>query len=98
MTETDVDLLSFVVILVDLCAAIFLIWRATAKRATLWGAARIVYLWIALMTLYHAVVYVATLIHGNENYYIATYLHPCVFLFILNPLLIAIIHWRGGRL
>jgi hypothetical protein len=96
----NVDILSIFVILFDLAVVSFLTWRSTAKKATLWGSARIIYLYVAALTLYHAVIYSITLLSPgvNPSILIDKYLHPFVFLFVLNPCLIAIIHWRGGRL
>jgi len=96
----QLDILSIIVILFDLGVSSFLMWRATSKKATLWGSARLIYVYITLMTLYHAVIYVLTLFATNTSpeALLSTYLHPFVFLYILNPGLIAIMHWRGGHI
>ena len=96
----EFDILAYLVILGDLSVAGFLIWRALVKKATLWGAARFIYIWVALFSLYHAVIYTYSLFfnHVLESNIVYQFLHPIVLLYILNPLLIAIIHWRGGHL
>ena len=96
----NLDILSIMVIVFDLGTMSFLTWRATAKKATLWGAARFIYLYVAATTLYHAVIYSITLFHSiaNQNAILMTYLHPFVFMYVINTGLIAIIHWRGGHL
>lgn len=98
MTKIQFDILSVMVLLVDLGSATFIMWRATARRATLWPSARIIYGWISFLLVFHAVIYFISLFVPDPNALIQTYLHPFVVLFILNPLLLAIIHWRGGRL
>lgn len=98
MSHTDIDILSLVVIWFDCACAAFLVWRAVAKKATLWGAARGIYGWVALLSLYHCSIYAASLFVAEPNHLIYGCLHPFVVLFMLNPLLIAIIHWRGGKL
>jgi hypothetical protein len=98
MNNTDIDILSIMVILIDLCGAVFLIWRATHKKATLWGAARAIYVWVATLGLYHGIIYILSLFKDDPNSLITQYLHPFVILFVINPILIALIHWRGGRL
>lgn len=94
------DIFAIMVILGDLFVSGFLIWRATDKKATLWGATRIIYWYIALLTIYHAIVYIIStfFITIPESEFIYKYLHPIVFLYIVNPVLIAIIHWRGGHI
>jgi hypothetical protein len=94
------DLLAYLVIIADLAIAAFLIWRATAKKATLWGAARIVYWYVALLSLYHAGIYIYTIFFPNsvEAQIVYQYIHPFVILYLVNPLLIAIIHYKGGHI
>jgi hypothetical protein len=94
------DLFAIMVIIADIFASIFLIWRATHKKATLWGAARFIYWYIAVITLYHAVIYFISLFSPNisEQDLVYKYLHPIVLLYVVNPVLIAIIHWRGGHI
>jgi hypothetical protein len=94
------DLLHIITILLDVSVAAFLIWRATCKKATLWGAARFIYGFVAVLTLYHAGVYAYTLFlpAATEHATVSDLLHYVVQLYMLNPLLIAIIHWRGGHL
>jgi hypothetical protein len=41
MTHTYLDILSVLVILIDILGVIFLVWRAVNKQTTLWGAAAI---------------------------------------------------------
>jgi len=88
------------VILIDLATASFLFWRVSSKKATLWGASKGIYSWVALLSLYHAVIYSYMLFLPYEihNTIINVYIHPIVLLLMLNPLLVAIIHWRGGHL
>jgi hypothetical protein len=88
------------VILVDLFVVAFLTWRATAKKATLWGRARLIYGWVAILAFYHGTIYIIALFlpPTQGNLLIVDMLHPVVVLYVLNPLLIALIHWRGGRL
>jgi hypothetical protein len=92
------DILSYIVIVTDILIISFLLWRVFDKKATLWGYARGIYVWIATLTLYHGIVYIGTLFSQTPDKLINNFLHPIVILFIINPLLIAIIHWRGGRL
>jgi hypothetical protein len=94
------DTLAILVVIADLCTGAFLIWRATTKNATLWGAARLIYWYIAIMTLYHGVIYFIgmIIISMTESQFVHIYLHPIVLLYIINPVLIAIIHWRGGHI
>lgn len=92
------DILSYLVIFVDVAVATFLIWRATAKKATLWGSARFIYIWVTALTFFHLIVYVVSLFSPNPDELISSTLHPVVLFYMLNPLLIAIIHWRGGHL
>jgi hypothetical protein len=94
----DIDVLSYFVIPVDMICVAFLMWRVFSKNATLWGAARFIYVWVSLLTAYHGVIYILTLFSPQPNVLIQNTLHPFVILFIMNPLLIAIIHWRGGHL
>jgi hypothetical protein len=96
----EFDILAYLVIITDILVASFLIWRAFAKKATLWGAARFIYVWVAAFSLYHAGIYVYSLFfnHTYEPHIVYQFLHPVVLLYILNPLLIAIIHWKGGHL
>jgi hypothetical protein len=95
----SIDILSVFVVLFDFIIISFLTWRVIDKNATLWGSSKIIYIYISLLTLYHSIIYVITLFHSTwqQVLMIDKYLHPLVFLFMLNPLLIAIIHWRGGR-
>jgi hypothetical protein len=94
----EFDILALAVILIDLAALGFLLWRIFDKKATLWGNAKLIYGWVALLTLYHAVIYGVSLFTGNQSALVNVYLHPIVVMYMLNPLLIAIIHWRGGKL
>jgi hypothetical protein len=94
----EFDALSLIVIILDLFIATFLIWRVFNKKATLYWNSRVVYFWIALTNLYHGAIYVATFFVSSPNVLIIQWLHPIVVLYMLNPLLIAIIHWRGGRI
>jgi len=88
------------IVLTDLIVASFLIWRIFSKKAVLWGTSKVIYSWISLTSLYHAFIYFYMLFTplANHGVIITTYLHPIVILFMLNPLLIAIVHWRGGNL
>lgn len=95
---TTFDILSYLVIIADIAVASFLTWRVIAKNATLWGAAKFIYGWVITLTLFHLVVYIVSLFSSNPNELISNTLHPVVLFYMLNPLLIAIIHWRGGRL
>jgi len=94
------DILAYFVILIDLFTSAFLIWRAVTKSATLWGASRFVYFWIAAITFYHAMVYLYTIFlpASIEGIIVYKFIHPIVILYILNPLLVAIIHYRRGHL
>lgn len=92
------DVLSYLVILADIGVIAFLTWRIMSKNATLWGAARFIYGWVIALTLFHLVVYAISLFHKNPQELISITLHPLVLFYMINPLLIAIIHWRGGRL
>jgi hypothetical protein len=95
----NMDILHTAVIIVDIFVVIFLIWRALTPKATLWGSARFIYIWIATLTLYHAVIYsIGFFLPDGGEYLIKIWLHPLVVLYTLNPVLIAIIHWKGGRL
>lgn len=94
----NLDILSILVIIIDLFVVCFLSWRALDKKATLWGSARLIYGWVVLLTTYHMVVYLFTLFSPNPSSIIVQFLHPFVMLFTLNPALIAIIHYRGGKL
>ena len=94
----NMDILHIFVIIIDLFVAGFLLWRVFTPKATLWKKARIVYVYIAGLTLYHATIYVITLFTLNEASLINTWLHPLVILYTINPVLVAIIHWRGGHL
>jgi hypothetical protein len=80
----EFDILAYLVILGDLSVA----------------AARFIYIWVAAFSLYHAVIYTYSLFfnHVYEANIVYQFLHPIVLLYILNPLLIAIIHWRGGHI
>ena len=95
-----IDILAILVIIADISVAGFLIWRAVTKKATLWGTARLIYWYVALLTIYHGVVYAYSLIqsHTSEAIILYAFLHPVVLLYIANPLLIAIIHYKGGHL
>lgn len=95
-----IDILAILVIIADISVAGFLIWRAVTKKATLWGTARLIYWYVALLTIYHGAVYAysLTLTHANEAIALHSLLHPVVLLYIANPLLIAIIHYKGGHL
>jgi cytochrome c oxidase assembly factor CtaG len=94
-----IDILSVIVVILDLVMTSFLVWRATAKHATLSKGSRFIYLWIAFCSLYHCVIYFMTMLDpAASNQLIETLLHPFVAMFMLNPLLIAIIHWRGGNI
>jgi hypothetical protein len=93
-----IDILSLLVILLDFLTMGFLIWRLFDKKATLWGSARLIYGWIALIVAYHCVIYIISMCSADPDILIFQLLHPVVVLYILNPLLIAIIHYRGGRL
>lgn len=92
------DILSYLVIIADAAIVAFLFWRMISKNATLWGAARIIYGWVIALTLFHLVVYVISLFSKDPQDLISITLHPLVLFYMLNPLLIAIIHWRGGRI
>jgi hypothetical protein len=92
------DIWSYVVILVDLVVSIFLMSRVVDKKATLDRNARLIYVWVTTASIYHGVIYVASLVTGNPDKTIVAFLHPVVVLYMLNPLLVAIIHWRGGKL
>ena len=94
----NADILAILVIIADIFIVSFLTWRIVDKKATLWGGAKLIYGWIALMSLYHLGVYVATLFSANPSALIAVLIHPLVVLFTINPGLVAIIHWRGGKL
>ena len=96
----EIDVLSIIVIVIDLLVSSFLIWRAIDKKATLWGSARAIYMWVAALTIYHCIIYTISLSlpHPFEDQIIVNFLHPIVMLYVLNPLLIAIIHYRGGHL
>lgn len=98
MNHIGVDILSILVILFDLFVISFLTWRILDKKATLWGASRFIYGWVAFLTLYHGVIYVISLFVADPDVLINNTLHPFVLLFVLNPVLIAIVHWRGGYL
>ena len=91
-------ILSLMVIVVDFLGAAFIIWRISDKKATLWGTSRIIYGWIALLMIYHGIIYIISFFHYDATVLILEYLHPFVLFYVLNPILIALIHWRGGRL
>lgn len=95
-----IDILAILAIIADISVAGFLIWRATYKKATLWGTARLIYWYVALLTIYHGVIYTysLTLTRANEAIALHSFIHPMVLLYIANPLLIAIIHYKGGHL
>jgi hypothetical protein len=97
MDKEAIDILSVFVIIADIAIASFFIWRARAKKATLWGAARFIYVWIAALSIWHCLVYGLSLIMVSDMP-IDRLLHPMVVLYMLNPLLVAIIHYRGGRI
>jgi hypothetical protein len=93
------DITSIMIIVIDIFVSGFLIWRATCKKATLWGTARFIYMYIATMVLYHGSIYlIGMFVSVPEAEFVHTYLHPVVVLYMINPVLIALIHWRGGRL
>ena len=94
------DLFAIFVVIADIFVSTFLIWRAIHKKATLWGVARLIYWYVALMTLYHGAIYLISMFIPAipESQFVYTYLHPVVLLYIINPVLIAIIHWRGGHI
>jgi hypothetical protein len=94
------DILAYLIIITDILIATFFLWRVSVKNATLWGAARFIYCWVAAFSLYHGSIYIYSQFFSKipESAVVYTYLHPIVLLYMLNPLLIAIIHWRGGRL
>jgi hypothetical protein len=98
MTHLEIDILSVIVIFFDLVVSAFLTWRIFDKKATLWGASKFIYGWVTLLTLYHCAIYITSLFVREPNRLISQYLHPVVLLFVLNPFLIAIIQWRGGKL
>jgi hypothetical protein len=94
------DILAYLVILIDLFTTGFLLWRVSVKKATIDIGARLVYIWIALIYLYHATIYIFTLFQPDirESIIIYNWIHPLVALYVLNPLLVAIIHYRHGSL
>lgn len=94
----DMLFFHYIVILLDLFIASFLIWRIWDKKTTLWRAAKIIYGWVALLSIYHAIIYCLTILYPSTDTWIDTFLHPFVALFMLSPLLIAIIHWKGGHI
>jgi hypothetical protein len=98
--KQEIDVFSILVIIVDILSIAFLVWRATSKTATLWGAARFIYWWVAFTLLYHVFIYSYSLLilHPLEDIFIPYFLHNFVVLYVLNPILIAIIHYRGGHL
>ena len=95
---SNFDVLSVIVIIFDLNVAGFLLWRILDKKATLWGASKIIYWWVIFLSLYHCGIYIVSMFIKDPEALIVSKLHPIVLLYVLNPLLIAIIHWRGGRL
>ena len=95
-----IDIPAFLVILADLMVSTFLLWRVFTKKATLWGAARFIYAWVAFLSAYHAGIYMYSLfqLQESESSIVYTWLHPFVVFFVISPVLIAIIHWRGGKI
>jgi hypothetical protein len=94
---SNVNFLSSIVIFFDLASIVFLTWRIFDKKATLWGIAKGIYGWIVLTLLYHVTVYIASLFNPAPLVLINNLLHPVVLFFVINPTLVAIIHWRGGK-
>lgn len=94
----SVNALSFIVILFDLASIVFLVWRIADPKATLWLSAKLIYGWIVLTLTYHITVYIISLFHPSPLVLINNLLHPFVLFFVINPTLVAIIHWRGGKL
>jgi hypothetical protein len=89
---------SLIVTAFDLISITFFLWRLFDRKATLWGAARLIYSWITFTLIYHVAIYVASLFNLDPLSFINAWLHPYVLLFTINPVLVAIIHWRGGKL
>lgn len=98
--KPELDVFSILVIIADLFAITFLIWRVTKKKATLWGSARFIYWWVVFTLMYHVIIYGLSLFlpHPLEDTFIPYFLHNFVILYVINPVLIALIHWRGGHL
>ena len=94
----NVNILSCIVILFDVLSIAFLVWRILNPKATLWGAAKFIYGWVAFTMTYHAVIYVISLFSPAPLVLINNWLHPYVLFFVINPILIALVHWRGGKL
>jgi hypothetical protein len=93
------DLLALFTVIIDIFMAAFFFWRVTRKKATLWKESRIIYWWIALNIVYHALGYGFAFIHPLYADSIRhALLLPFVALFSLNPFLVAIIHWKGGHI
>jgi len=89
----------YIVLFIDILLAAFFIWRVWDNKATLWGAAKIIYGWVAFTYAYHGFIYALTIRYQNlGDLLIDKLLHPFVFLFMLNALLVALIHYRGGHI
>jgi hypothetical protein len=93
----NINLLSYIVIIFDLASIAFLVWRIFDPKATLWFSAKFIYSWVSITTIYHVVIYIVSLFSPAPLVLINNYLHPFVLFFVINPALIAIIHWRGGK-
>ena len=94
---TSINALSIIVILFDLASIAFFTWRISDPKATLWFSAKVIYIWINVTMIYHLAVYVVSLFSPSPLVLINNYLHPFVLFFVINPTLVAIIHWRGGK-
>ena len=95
--STSINILSCIVILFDLVSLGFLVWRIVDPKATLWLSAKLIYGWIVFTLIYHVGVYLVSLFNPSPMILINSYLHPFVLFFVINPTLVAIIHWRGGK-
>lgn len=97
MNTFHFDFLSLIVIMIDIATIGLVIWYIFRKRQKLWTAAKIVMIWIILVSFYHVVIYSLSLFAPNPDHFIQSMLHPVVVFFVLDPLLLIILLWRGGR-
>lgn len=79
-------------VLAALWSGIYLTYEGARRLSGLWRSARIVYLSIAGIEYYHAVIYALVLFGLLPISSYGQYLRPLVSLFLIAPFLIAVIH------
>jgi hypothetical protein len=84
-------------VIIGLGSAGFFAWQALRKDSRLWPSAKVVYLIVGLMELYHAVIYGLVLVGAlgvaaSSPLHYGYYLRPVVGLYLATPLAIAAIH------